>query len=111
MNWALILGTIRRRTLPSARVPAPGKILRRGANVLLAACLVAATAYATMAVMSKPMPSEKRATIQTASATQAPPLRKGRPQSFRGGLRELDTAVLVVIFVVIIGRYVLRIRL
>ena len=113
VNWDLILGTIRRRTVPLARMPAPEKIVWRGAIVLFAACLVAATAYATMAAMLKPMPREIRATMQTASASaaQAPPLRKGRSQSFRRGLPELDIAVLVVIFVVIIGRYVLRIHL
>jgi hypothetical protein len=111
VNWDLILGTIRRRTVPSARVPAPGKIVWRGAIVLFAVCLVAAAAYAAMASMLKPTPSEKRATMQTASATPAPPLRKGRSQSFRGGLRELGTTVLVVVFVAIIGRYVLRVHL
>ena len=111
MNWDLILGTIRRRAVPLARMPAPGKIVRRGAIVLFAACLVAAMAYATMAAMSKPMPRETRVTMRTASATHAPPLRKGRPQSFRDGLRELDFSVLVVIFVAVVGRYVLSIHL
>jgi hypothetical protein len=96
-------------------MPAPGKIVWRGVIVLFAASLVAATAYATMAAMSKPMPGETRATMQmqTASATQtqAPQPRKGRRQSFRDGLRELDIDVLIVIFVVVVGRYVLRIHL
>ena len=98
-------------------MPAPGKIVWRGVIVLFAASLVAATAYATMAAMSKPMPGETRATMQmqmqTASATQtqAPQPRKGRRQSFRDGLRKLDIDVLIVIFVVVVGRYVLRIHL
>jgi hypothetical protein len=118
INWDCILGAIRRRTVQLARVPAPVKMAWRGAIVLFAASLVAATAYATMSAISKPTPDETRATtMQTASATktqtqaQTPQLRKGRTQSFRTGLRELDIDVLIVIFVVIVGRYVLRIHL
>ncbi|HEX3624364.1 MAG TPA: DUF4405 domain-containing protein [Verrucomicrobiae bacterium] len=117
MNWDRILGALRRRTVPLPGMPAPGKFVWRGAIVLFAACLIAATAYATMSAMLKPEPREKRATLQTASVTQTasptqpPPPRKGRPQSFRAGLRELDGDVLIIIFVVIIGRYVLRIHL
>jgi hypothetical protein len=111
MNWDWVLGVIRRRTVPLARMPAPAKILWRGAIVIFAACLVAAAAYATMSAMLKPTPREKRAIVQMASANQAPQLRKGRAQSFRGGMEELDIVVLVVIFVVVVGRYVVRIHL
>ncbi len=117
INWDWILGAIRKRTVQLARIPSPGKFLWRGAIVLFAACLVAATAYATMAAILKPEPREKRAIMQTASVsvsatqTHAPPLRKSRPQSFRNGLRELDVDVLVLIFVVVVGRCVLRIHL
>jgi|GEM_PF-409758 len=117
INWDWILGALRRRTVQLARVPPPEKFVRRGAIVLVVACLAAATAYASMAAMSKPTQGETRATMQmqtanaSASAAHAPPPGKGRPQSFRHGLEELDVTVLVVIFVVIIGRYVLRIHL
>ena len=119
MNWNLILCTIKRRALPLARVPAAGKFVWRGAIVLFAVCLVAAAAYATMAAMLKPTPHEKREAMQmqtaSASATQthahAQQPRKSRPQSFRNGLRELDVDVLIIIFVVVVGRYALRIHL
>jgi cytochrome b561 len=111
MSWDWVLGVMRRRTVPLARMPAPAKILWRGAIVLFAACLVAAVAYLAVAAMLKPTPREKRPTVQTAGANQTPQPRKGRPQSFRSGLQELDIAVLVVIFVVIVGRYAPRIRL
>ena len=111
LNWNWILGVMRRRIVPLARMPAPAKMLWRGAIVLFATCLVAAAGYVTMAAMLKPTPREIRVTVQTAGANQTPPLHKGRSQSFRGGMQELDIAVLVVIFVVIVGRYVLRIHL
>jgi len=111
MNWDWILGAIRRRTVPLVRLPAVPGFLGRGAMVLLAVCLVAAAAYGVMGAMLKPTPREKAATMQTARENQTQPLRKGRRQSFRGGLEELDITVLVVVFVAAVGRYVVRIHL
>lgn len=121
LNWDWILGVLRRRTVPLVRLPAPAKILRRGAVVLFVVCLVAAAAYAMMSAMLKPEPHHVRARVHTTSANQAlqppeqppqsPEQRKGRHQSFHEGMLELDRAALIVIFVVIVGRYVLRIHL
>lgn len=111
MNWDLILCAILRRTVPLVRLPAVPGFFIRGATVLLAVCVVAAAAYGVMGAMLKPTPREKAAAMQTAGEKQTPPLRKGRRQSFRGGLEELDITVLVVIFVAVVGRHGMRIHL
>jgi hypothetical protein len=111
LNWDWILGVIRRRTVPLARLPALLKFFQRGIIVLFAATLVALAAYATMSAMLKPTREEKRAAIQIPRVSHAPQLRKGRTQSLHTGLQELDIVILVIIFVVPVGRYVLRIRL
>ena len=111
INWDWVLGAIRRRVVPLARRPGLPGFIWQGAMVLLAAGLVAAGAYATMAAMMRPSPREKSAAVRMAARSQTPEPRKGRPQSFRNGLQELDITVLVVIFVAVVGRYVLRIHL
>jgi cytochrome b561 len=111
LNWDWIIGAIRRRTVPLARLPALPKFFQRGTIVLLATTLVAVAAYATMSAMLKPTRQEKRAAIQIPGVTQTPQLRKGRAQSLGAGLQELDITLLIVIFVAPVGRYVLRIRL
>lgn len=111
LNWDWILGVVRRRTVPVPRLPALPALIRRSAVVLLAICLVSAAAYVTMAAMLKPPPREKTTAMQTTVAGEKPPPRKGRSRSFHSGLQELDIAVLVVIFVVAAGRYVLRLHL
>jgi hypothetical protein len=109
LNWDWVLGVLRGRAVALARVPAVPTFIWRGAIVLFATCLVAAAAYATMAAMMKPKPRIERVVTQTTSRPPKP--RAGRQQSFRGGMSELDIAVLVVVFFVAFGRYVLRIHL
>lgn len=111
INWDWVLGAIRRRTVPLVRLPGVPGFFFRGAVVLLITGFVAVAAYGTMAAMLKPSPAEKAAAMQMAGKSQTPPLRKGRGQSFRNGLQELDITVLIIIFVAIVGRYVLRIHL
>jgi len=111
LNWDWVLGAIRRRTVPLVRLPPVRRFLGRGVVVMLATGLVAAAAYAAMAAMIKPPPRERNPVIQVEAKSQAPRPRQGRPQSLRNGLQELDTAVLTVVFVVVVGRFVLRIHL
>src|SRR5579862_2769526 len=98
MNWDWVLGAIRRRTVPLMRLPGVPGFVFRCVMVLIVAGFVAAGAYAAMAAMVKPSPGEKRAMKQTASGSPPAP-RKGRAQSIRTGFRELDLALLVVVFV------------
>lgn len=111
LNWDWVLGAIRRGTVPLVRLPGMRGFIWQGAMVLLAASFVALGAYATMAAMLKPTPKEKSAAMQMAAKNQASQLLKGRSQSFRNGLQELDIAALVILFVAVVGRYVLRIHL
>lgn len=111
INWDWVLGAIRRRTVQLVRLPAAPKFFFRGVIVLLAAGMIAVAAYATMAAILKPSPREKEAAIQISPKTQTPEVRIGRRQSFRNGLQELDITALVIIFVAVVGRYVLRIHL
>jgi hypothetical protein len=111
LNWDWVLGAVRGRTVALARLPAFPTLIWRGAIVLLATCVVAAAAYATMSAMMKPNRRAERAATQTAGTNRTPKPREGRQQSFRGGMTELDIAVLVVVFFVVFGRYVLRIHL
>lgn len=111
INWDWVLGAIRRRTVPVVRLPGAPGLFFRGAIVLLATSFVAVAAYATMAAMLKPSPPEKVVATQMAEKSQTPQARKGRRQSFCNGLQELDIALLVVIFVAVVGRYALRIHL
>lgn len=111
MNWDWVLGVMRRRTVRIARLPAVPGFLFRGAMVLLTAGVIATAAYRTMAAMLRPSVREKAAVMQVAGESQTPQSRKGRRQSFRHGMEELDITVLVIIFVGAVGRYVLRIHL
>ena len=111
INWDWVLGAIRRRTVQLVRLPGVPRFLFRGAIVLLAAGIVAASAYATMGAMLKPTLAEKAVAKQMAGESQKSPVRKGRAQSFRNGMQELDIAALIIMFVAVVGRYVLRIHL
>jgi hypothetical protein len=111
INWDWVLGAIRRRTVQLVRLPAAPRFFFRGVIVLFAAGMIAVAAYATMAAMLKPSPREKEAAMQISGKTQAQEVRKGRGQSFSTGLQELDIAVLIIIFIAVVGRYVLRIHL
>jgi hypothetical protein len=110
MNWDWVLGAIRLRAVPLVRLPGARGSLIRGAVVLMVAGLVAVGAYAAMARLEKPNRAEERMITQMEAGTKPQP-RKGRSQSVRQGLQELDITALVVIFVAVVGRFVVRIRL
>jgi hypothetical protein len=126
INWDWIIGALRRRApappaqstaAPSVRSRGFATSLWRGVVVFMIASFAAVTVYMTMVALMRG--GEARERIQNernlARHAQNPvpnqTLRQGRPVSLSGGLKELDITVLIVAFVAISARYVLRVRL
>jgi len=130
INWDWIISAMRRRApappalteitvrsapAPSIRNRGFAVSLWRGVVVFMVASFAAVAVYMTMAALMRG--GEARMRIQNertlVQQVQKPvqTLRKGRTVSLANGLWELRLTVAIIIFVVLVARYVLRVRL
>jgi hypothetical protein len=118
INWDWLFAVVWRRRLenaPFAQFRGLALSLSRTGAILILVLAVAAAVYVAMDRMGQPEPEHPAANRQTqtspAGAAATPQASEGRPFSLSTGLKELDVAGLVLVFVVVVGRYALRVWL
>jgi hypothetical protein len=133
LNWDWIIAAVRRQRVlqhpnvpemsarnagaPSVRYSRIAISLWRGMVVFAVALLSALAVYMAMAAMLRPkearagIQKEHKTVLQAAGTPQRQTLRRGRPASLPHGFQELAVTVSVIVFVVLVARYVLRMHL